>query len=164
MVFPIVCQIIVKHKQAMCFVNVILRQLLALLSKLLFVCLCNFLSLLRNCRELLKKGALLSGCSQLILPQNGYPQFCWDVSVHPFCFFLSHIFVPCILFLFDPPSKLYVVYWNLIACLYNILLYAAIPIGTSHYILCQCPHVAWLKPMACQLCLSACCISNENCF
>ena len=41
---------------------------------------------------------------------------------------------------------------------YGILLHAyktsycyAYCIGTSHYIHCQPPHVAWPKPMACQL-------------
>jgi len=47
-----------------------------------FVCLCDFLSLPRNCRELSKEGALLSGCSPPMLPQHGHLYFCWDVSVH----------------------------------------------------------------------------------
>ena len=85
----------------MCFVRVILKQLVASIAlQTLFVCLYNFLSLLRNCRELSKKGALLrllSGRSQPILPHNGHT---------PFLFLpLSHSFMPCVLYCLAHPAN-----------------------------------------------------------
>jgi len=39
--------------------------------------------------------------------------------------------------LFGPPGKPYVVHWDLIACLYGMLLYAAIRIGTSRAVIAK---------------------------
>ena len=44
-----------------------------------FVCL--FMQFSPSAKELSKKGALVSGCNQLILLK-----LCWDVSVHFLCF------------------------------------------------------------------------------
>jgi len=118
-----------------------------------------------------------------------------------FGFFLSHIFswesflvrvffpwlhLPCNLwchwlsFCLAHPNKCFAVilYRALDMLFYGIIQHAYIApycyaycIGTGHYIFCQCPHVAWPKPMVCQLpgpslwyvsCLSARCTSNER--
>jgi len=63
------------------------------------------------------------------------------------------------------PNTLFAIYLVPIirAVVYGILLHTYIAVLYWHqsFILCQRPHVAWPKPMACQL-LSACCTSNER--
>ena len=49
-----------------------------------FVCL--FMQFSPSAKELSKKGALVSGCNQLILLK-----LCWDVSVRFLCFFFSFL-------------------------------------------------------------------------
>ena len=117
----------------MCFVRVILKQLVALQT--LFVCLCNFLSLLRNCRELSKKGALLrllSGRSQPILPHNGHT---------PFLFLpLSHSFMPCVLYCLAHPANPMLL---LVAGFHSLL--AAVPrVRLLHSLLAAVPRVRLL--------------------
>jgi len=153
----------------MCFVRVILRQLVAGIALQTFVCL--FMQFSLSVEEL--SGTVEERCTAEWV-QSAYTTSEWTSLVllrcfcTPYLFFripLSHFFTPCILFCLAHPANPMLSIWHVIACLYySMLLYAAIRIGTSHYILCQCLHVAWLKSMACQLCLSACCISNENCF
>ena len=99
---------------------------------------------------------LLDFSSLIFFPEK---VFWWE-------FFFPWLHSPCNLwchwlsFCLAHPNKCFaiILYRELDMLFYGIILHAYIApycyaycIGTSRYIFCQCPHVAWPKPMACQL-------------
>ena len=143
----------------MCIVRVILRQLLALPCKLLFVCLCDFLSLPRNCRRevLYWVGAVnLYYLSMANFSLLGCFCTSWPCILNKFwCHWLS--------FRLAHPNTLFAIYLvpSIRPVVYGILFLLLYCIGTSHSYFASAlmlpgPNL-WLV-----ICLSACCTSNES--